>query len=164
MMLRILVLALLAGNAFSAGEPTTPVIASVVTSVATLPAVLDWSGRVNLTLPVAGVIERIEVQAGEVVKKGALLASLNPTLFRAGVAEARADLDRLTQEEADELVEKLHSVLPRQMFSFKIQGFAMGRILASRSMSAMQKDVTDYLYGGDITRKMKLREKQKKGK
>ena len=40
----------------------------------------------------------------------------------------------------------------------------MGRILASRTLSAMKKDVTGYLYGGDITRKMKLREKQKKGK
>ncbi len=40
----------------------------------------------------------------------------------------------------------------------------MGRIIASRHISGMKKDVTDYLYGGDITRKMKLREKQKKGK
>jgi GTP-binding protein LepA len=40
----------------------------------------------------------------------------------------------------------------------------MGRIISSRSLSAMKKDVTGYLYGGDITRKMKLREKQKKGK
>ncbi|MEK7091765.1 MAG: elongation factor 4, partial [Patescibacteria group bacterium] len=40
----------------------------------------------------------------------------------------------------------------------------LGRILAARSISALRKDVTDYLYGGDITRKMKLREKQKKGK
>jgi len=68
---------------------------------ADLPAVLDWSGRVSLTLPVAGVIEQVNVQAGQVVKKDELLAALNPTLFKAGVAEARADLDRLTQEEAD---------------------------------------------------------------
>jgi len=54
--------------------------------------------------------------------------------------------------------------LPRQMFVMKIQGRAMGRIISSRSVSAMKKDVTGHLYGGDITRKMKLREKQKKGK
>ena len=58
------------------------------------------------------------------------------------------------------------AVLAREKvnFNFKIQAKATGRILASRSVSGMKKDVTDYLYGGDITRKMKLREKQKKGK
>ena len=50
------------------------------------------------------------------------------------------------------------------MFNFKVQAKASGRIIASRSVSGMKKDVTDYLYGGDITRKMKLREAQKKGK
>jgi GTP-binding protein LepA len=71
---------------------------------------------------------------------------------------------RRIQEEGDEAVEKLEKAMPREMFSFKIQAKAMGRILASRHMSAMKKDVTGYLYGGDITRKMKLREAQKKGK
>ena len=66
--------------------------------------------------------------------------------------------------EAQQVVEKLHSILPRQMFVAKIQGRAMGRIISSRTLSALKKDVTGYLYGGDITRKMKLREKQKKGK
>ena len=93
MMLRTLLLALFAGNVLAAAGPAT--------EVATLPAVLDWSGRVSLTLPVAGVIEQVNVQAGQMVKKDELLAALNPTLFKAGVAEARADLDRLTQEEAD---------------------------------------------------------------
>ena len=51
-----------------------------------------------------------------------------------------------------------------EMFSFKIQAKIHGRIVASREMSALRKDVTGYLYGGDITRKMKLREKQKRGK
>ena len=50
------------------------------------------------------------------------------------------------------------------MFVLKIQAHALGRIVASRSISALRKDVTGYLYGGDITRKMKLLEKQKKGK
>ncbi|HYF10578.1 MAG TPA: translation elongation factor 4 [Candidatus Paceibacterota bacterium] len=68
------------------------------------------------------------------------------------------------QEEAEAAVEKLHKILPRQMFVTKIQGQALGRILSSRTLSAMQKDVTQHMYGGDITRKMKLREKQKKGK
>lgn len=71
---------------------------------------------------------------------------------------------RRAQEEAENAVEKLHGILPRQMFVTKIQGFANGRIIASKTLSAFRKDVTGYLYGGDITRKMKLLEKQKKGK
>lgn len=71
---------------------------------------------------------------------------------------------RRAQEEAEKVVEKLYNILPRQMFVTKIQGKAIGRILSSKTLSALRKDVTDYLYGGDITRKMKLREKQKKGK
>lgn len=71
---------------------------------------------------------------------------------------------RRAQEDAEKAVEKLHQVLPRQLFEVKIQATALGRILSSRSLKALRKDVTGYLYGGDITRKMKLREKQKKGK
>lgn len=89
MIARTLLLTLLAGNVLAAAD------------FANLPSVLDWSGRVSLTLPVAGVLEQVNVQAGQTVKKDELLAALNPTLFKAGVAEARADLDRLTEEEAD---------------------------------------------------------------
>ena len=66
--------------------------------------------------------------------------------------------------EAEKSVLKLESFLPRQMFTLKIQGRALGRIISSRTLSGMKKDVTQHMYGGDITRKMKLREKQKKGK
>ena len=66
--------------------------------------------------------------------------------------------------EAEKAVEKLESILPRQMFTLKIQARALGRIISSRTLSGMKKDVTQHMYGGDITRKMKLREKQKKGK
>lgn len=71
---------------------------------------------------------------------------------------------RKVEQETERAVEKLYEVLPRQMFVVKIQGKALGRIISSRTLSALKKDVTGYLYGGDITRKMKLREKQKKGK
>lgn len=71
---------------------------------------------------------------------------------------------RRVEEEAEKSVEKLYKTLPKQMIVIKIQAKAMGRIIASRRISALKKDVTGYLYGGDITRKMKLREKQKKGK
>jgi len=80
------------------------------------------------------------------------------------VAFASVIAKRRVEEDANKAVDKLHLVLPRQMFSTKIQARAMGRIIASRSISAMKKDVTQHMYGGDITRKMKLREKQKKGK
>ncbi len=79
-------------------------------------------------------------------------------------AFSRVVSKRRAEEEAEEAVEKLHKILPRQMFSLKIQGKALGRIISSRSISGMKKDVTQHMYGGDITRKMKLREKQKKGK
>lgn len=71
---------------------------------------------------------------------------------------------RRLEGESRSLVERLKKELPRQMFVVKIQAKADGRIVASESISAFKKDVTGYLYGGDVTRKMKLLEKQKKGK
>jgi len=71
---------------------------------------------------------------------------------------------RIVEVESELMVEKLHSLLPRQMFVMKVQAKALGRIISSRTVSAFSKDVTQHMYGGDITRKMKLREKQKKGK
>lgn len=68
------------------------------------------------------------------------------------------------QKEAEDSVEKLKKILPRTLFTIKIQARAMGRILSSRSLPARRKDVTGYLYGGDRTRKMKLWKKQQKGK
>ena len=79
-------------------------------------------------------------------------------------ALSRVVSKRILEREAESLVEKLKEVLPRQMFELKIQAKAGGRIIASRNVSAFRKDVTQHMYGGDITRKMKLREKQKKGK
>ncbi|HLD30862.1 MAG TPA: translation elongation factor 4 [Patescibacteria group bacterium] len=62
------------------------------------------------------------------------------------------------------IVEALKKVLPRQMFEVKIQAAIGGKIVASEHLPAMKKDVTAKLYGGDVTRKRKLLEKQKKGK
>ena len=73
---------------------------------------------------------------------------------------ARSKVDR----ESRKLADIIHKHLPRQMFTVKIQVKSDGRIIASNTLSGMKKDVTAKLYGGDITRKMKLREKQKKGK
>ena len=79
-------------------------------------------------------------------------------------AFSRVVSKRRAEEEAEEIVEKLHNILPRQMFITKIQGKALGRIISSRTIQAFRKDVTQHMYGGDVTRKNKLRDKQKKGK
>lgn len=68
------------------------------------------------------------------------------------------------QEEARAIVEKLAENLPRQIFEQRIQASVNNRVLASHKISALKKDVTGYLYGGDRTRKMKLWQKQKRGK
>lgn len=68
------------------------------------------------------------------------------------------------EQQARQMVEKLKGLLPRQQFAQAIQARANGRIIAREDIPAMRKDVTGYLYGGDRTRKMKLWQKQKKGK
>jgi GTP-binding protein LepA len=99
-----------------------------------------------------------EMRSADVTRLDILLADDVVPAFTRVIARRRA------VEEAEAAVEKLHEIMPRQMFEMKIQGFALGRILSSKTIKAFMKDVTQHMYGGDITRKMKLREKQKDGK
>lgn len=110
------------------------------------------SGYASLSYEIA------DFRPADVCKLEVLVADEPVRAFDRIVAKIRL------QEEAEKTVEKLHKVLPRQMFAMKVQAKALGRIISSKSISALKKNVTAHLYGGDITRKMKLREKQKKGK
>lgn len=106
--------------------------------------------------------ELVGMRPADVTRLDILVAEEPVPAFARVVSTAKAE------EEAEDAVEKLYTLLPRQLFVTKIQGRALGRILSSRTLSALRKDVlmkgSKLVGGGDVTRKKKLLEKQKEGK
>ncbi len=97
-------------------------------------------------------------QAAKLVKMEMVIATEPVDAFSMIVHSNRAEA------QGRELAGKLRNVIPRQLFTVAIQACIGGKIIARESISAMKKNVTAKCYGGDVTRKRKLLEKQKEGK
>ncbi len=102
--------------------------------------------------------EIAEMRSADVTRMDVLIGDELQPAFTRIVSRRRAE------EEAETMVDKLEKIMPRQQVVMKIQTKAFGRIIASRTLKAFRKDVTGHLYGGDVSRKNKLLDKQKKGK
>ncbi len=102
--------------------------------------------------------EFLEYRSTELVKVDILVASERVDALSMLVHRDRA------HQRARKSCERLKDEIPRQLFKIAVQGAIGGKIIARETVSAMRKDVTAKCYGGDITRKKKLLEKQKEGK
>ena len=102
--------------------------------------------------------EVVGMRPGDLVKLEVLIAGELQDAFSKVVPKTKA------YEEGKALVATLKKVLPPQQFSVPLQAVVGGKVLARETIRSRRRDVTAPLYGGDVTRKRKLLEKQKKGK